>query len=63
MAAPRIGIVGEFQPNFAPHSAIGPSVEHARGADGCGLPATLEWVATEYAENMTTQELAGYAGW
>lgn len=63
MAPPRIGIVGEFQPNFAPHSAIAPSVEHARGADGCGLPATLEWVATDDAENMTTQELAGYAGW
>lgn len=63
MAAPRIGIVGEFQPNFAPHSAIAPSVEHALGADGCGLPATLEWVATDDAENMTTQELAGYAGW
>lgn len=63
MAAPRIGIVGEFQPDFAPHSAIAPAVEHARGADICGLPVTLEWVATDDAEHMTTQELAGYAGW
>lgn len=63
MAPPRIGIVGEFQPNFAPHNAIAPSVEHARGADGCGLPVTLDWVATDDAENMTSQELGGYAGW
>ena len=63
MAPPRIGIVGEFQPNYEPHSAIAPSVEHARGADGGGLSVTLEWVATDDAEDMTTQELAGYAGW
>jgi CTP synthase (UTP-ammonia lyase) len=63
MAPPRIGIVGEFQPNYAPHSAIAPSVEHARGAEACGLPVTLAWVATDDAENMSTRELAGYAGW
>jgi CTP synthase (UTP-ammonia lyase) len=63
MAPPRIGIVGEFQPNFAPHSAIAPSIEHAHGADGCGLPVAVEWVTTDDAENMTTQELADYAGW
>ena len=63
MAPPRIGIVGEFQPNFAPHSAIAPSVEHARGAYGSGLPVTLEWVTTDDAEHMTPQQLSGYAGW
>lgn len=63
MAPPRIGIVGEFQPNYAPHAAIAPSVEHARGTDDCGLPVILEWVTTDDAENMATRELAGYAGW
>jgi hypothetical protein len=29
----RIGIVGEFQPNFAPHTAIDTAVEHALAAE------------------------------
>jgi CTP synthase (UTP-ammonia lyase) len=63
MEPARIGIVGEFQANFAPHTTIATAVEHAQGADASGLPVTLEWIATDDAEDMSSQDLAGYAGW
>jgi CTP synthase (UTP-ammonia lyase) len=59
----RIGVVGEFQPNFAPHTAIDTAVEHALAADPSRRPITLEWVGTEDAEQISTAELAAYAGW
>jgi CTP synthase (UTP-ammonia lyase) len=59
----RIGIVGEFQPTFDPHSAIATAVEHAQCAEASGLPVAQEWIATDVAEDMSSQDLAGYAGW
>jgi CTP synthase (UTP-ammonia lyase) len=63
MPRPRIGIIGEFQPKFAPHTAIGTSVEHAQSADLSGLPITLEWISTTDAEHISDDQLATYAGW
>jgi CTP synthase (UTP-ammonia lyase) len=63
MRRPRIGIIGEFQPKFAPHTAIGISVEHAQSADPSGMPITLEWISTTDAEHISDDQLATYAGW
>lgn len=63
MAPTRIGIVGEFQPNFDPHSAIAPAVEHAQCAKAASRSVALEWIATDVAECMSSDDLAGYAGW
>jgi hypothetical protein len=59
----RIGIVGEFQPNFAPHTAIDTAIEHALDAEPSRPPIALEWVSTADAEDLSTEELATYAGW
>jgi CTP synthase (UTP-ammonia lyase) len=63
VARARIGIVGEFQSNFAPHTAIDAAVEHALAADPSRPPIALEWVATSDAEDLNKEELAAYAGW
>lgn len=63
MASARIGIVGDFQPHFDPHSAIVPAVEHAQCADASSLPVALEWIATNVAEDMSSEDLANYHGW
>jgi CTP synthase (UTP-ammonia lyase) len=63
VARARIGIVGEFQSNFAPHTAIDAAVEHALAADPSRPPTALEWVATSDAEDLNKEELAAYAGW
>ncbi len=60
---PRIGVVGEFQPDFEPHTAIGTSVEHAQSAHVTGSPVNLEWVSTADVERFGEEDLAGYAGW
>jgi CTP synthase (UTP-ammonia lyase) len=59
----RIGIVGEFRPNFDPHSGIALAVEHAQSAKGPDVPVALEWIATDVAQQMSSDDLAGYAGW
>jgi CTP synthase (UTP-ammonia lyase) len=59
----RVGVVGEFQPNFAPHTAIDTAVEHALAADPSRRPIVLEWVSTPDAEQISKEELAAYAGW
>lgn len=59
----RVGVVGEFQPNFAPHTAIDTAVEDALAADPSRLPIALEWVSTSDAEDLSTEELAAYAAW
>jgi CTP synthase (UTP-ammonia lyase) len=59
----RIGIVGEYQPNFAPHNAIDAAVEHALAADPSLGPVALQWVATSDAEHLSDKELAAFAGW
>jgi CTP synthase (UTP-ammonia lyase) len=59
----RVGVVGEFQPNFAPHTAIDTAVEHALAADPSRRPIALEWVSTPDAEQISKEELAAYAGW
>jgi CTP synthase (UTP-ammonia lyase) len=63
VARARIGIVGEFQPNFAPHTAIDTAVGHGLAADPSRPPIALEWVATSDAEDLSEEELAAYAGW
>jgi CTP synthase (UTP-ammonia lyase) len=63
MAPPRIGVVGEFQPGFAPHTAIGPSLEHALAAEPASRPIALEWVGTDDAAAMSRETLAAFAGW
>jgi CTP synthase (UTP-ammonia lyase) len=63
VARARIGIVGESQPNFAPHTAIDTAVEHAVAADPSLPPIAVEWVPTPDAEHISTEELAAYAGW
>lgn len=63
VAAARIGIVGEFQPNFDPHSAIASAVQHAQRAETFSQRVALEWIATDVAEGLSSDELADYAGW
>jgi CTP synthase (UTP-ammonia lyase) len=63
VARARIGIVGEFQSNFAPHTAIDAAVEHALAADPSRPPIASEWVATSDAEDLNKEELAAFAGW
>jgi CTP synthase (UTP-ammonia lyase) len=63
MAQQRIGVVGEYQPNFAPHTAISSSVEHALTAAPSLPPIALQWVATSDAEHISDEELATFAGW
>ena len=63
MARARIGVVGEFQPNFAPHTAIQTAVKHALAADPSCPPVALEWVATSDAEHISEAEISAYAGW
>ncbi|BBY20305.1 hypothetical protein [Mycobacterium stomatepiae] len=63
MAPARIGIVGEFQPNFDPHNAIAPAVEHAQSVKASNPPVAVEWIATDVAEGMPSDELSGDTGW
>ena len=55
--------MGEFQPNFAPHTAIDTAVEHALAVEPSRPPIALEWVGTSDAEDLSKEELATYAGW
>jgi CTP synthase (UTP-ammonia lyase) len=63
VAQERIGIVGEYQPNFAPHIAIATSVAHASAANPSLPPVGLQWFATSDAEHIPDEELATFAGW
>ena len=63
MAPARIGVAGEFQPSFEPHTAIGTAVEHAVAADPSCPPIALEWVETSDAEHVSEERVAAYAGW
>lgn len=63
MAHERIAIVGEYQPNFAPHAAIDTAVEHALAADPALPPVARQWVATSDAEHIPDEEFATFAGW
>jgi len=63
VARARIGVVGEFEPDFAPHTAIDTAVEHALAAEPSRPPIALEWVPTSDAEHLSEEELAAYAGW
>jgi CTP synthase (UTP-ammonia lyase) len=63
VAPARIGVVGEFQPTFEPHTAIGTAVEHAVAADPSCPPIALEWVETSDAEHVSDERVAAYAGW
>ena len=63
VARARIGVVGEFEPDFAPHTAIDTAVEHALAAEPSRPPIALEWVPTSDAEHISEEELAAYAGW
>jgi CTP synthase (UTP-ammonia lyase) len=45
-----VGVIGDFDPSFEPHTATDAAVAHAAAA--AGLPATVEWLGTELlAEN------------
>lgn len=59
----RIGIVGDFQAGFEPHTAISTSVEHSQAKDPTCPPVRLEWVSTVDAEHNDDEQLAAYAGW
>lgn len=59
----RIGVVGDFQPNYEPHEAIGPAVEHTLAADPACPAVELEWLATTDAERISERRLSTYGGW
>lgn len=58
-----IGVVGEYQANFAPHTAIDAAVEHALAAKLSHPAIAVEWIATSEAEHLSENEFAAYAGW
>lgn len=63
MTPTRIGIVGEFQPTFEPHTAISTAVSHAITADPALPPTELDWISTTDAVNLSPEQLASYGGW
>lgn len=63
MTPARIGIIGEFQAAFEPHTAISAAVSHAMTADPTLPPTELDWVATTTAVNLSQEQLGSYAGW
>lgn len=63
MVQQRIGVVGDYQPNYAPHTAIDTAVKHALAAESSLPPIALHWLATSDAEQIPDEELATFAGW
>jgi len=48
--AVRIGIIGDFNPDFESHHAINASLQHSAGE--LGLPAQTTWVPTPSLEDI-----------
>jgi CTP synthase (UTP-ammonia lyase) len=57
LASVRIGILGDFNPEFHSHHATNACIEHASAATN--LPVLTEWVPTP---SINEQTLAGYDG-
>jgi CTP synthase (UTP-ammonia lyase) len=57
-SAIRIGILGDFNPEFRSHHATNASIQHA--ADHLELEVEAQWVPTLSLENAVGEALEGY---
>jgi CTP synthase (UTP-ammonia lyase) len=48
----RVGIIGDFDPNFRPHTATDDALGHAAGA--AGVTVEVEWLPTPPLEQQAT---------
>lgn len=51
----RVGIIGDFEPNFPPHQATNDALEHAACALGTELQ--VEWLPTASLERRTAETI------
>jgi CTP synthase (UTP-ammonia lyase) len=51
-----IGVIGDFDPSFAPHVATGAALQHA--AAGLGARVDVRWLGTAQLELLSLEELA-----
>jgi CTP synthase (UTP-ammonia lyase) len=56
----RIGIIGDYDPEFLPHRATDAALGHA--ADGLGLTVAVEWLPTPSLDGPTADALAACDG-
>lgn len=58
MGGIRVGIIGDFDPAFAPHAATAAAIGHA--ADHLGWSVSTSWVATDELDRDPEPRLAEY---
>jgi CTP synthase (UTP-ammonia lyase) len=56
----QIGVVGDYQPTYEPHTATNAAVRHASNV--LGLSAKTNWVGTEEVVEGGSEVLEGYDG-
>ena len=54
---PRLAIIGEFTPNFAPHAATNAAIDHSIAASGLDVKA--DWVSTADVGRALLDRYAG----
>jgi CTP synthase (UTP-ammonia lyase) len=56
----KIGVIGDFNPEFAPHPATNAAIRHA--ADFLGLTVEIHWLPTDSIGPVPAAQLAQFAG-
>lgn len=54
----RVGVIGEFDPEFPPHAATDAALRHAAAA--LGVEVEVRWLGTVELEDLPLAELAGH---
>ena len=57
---PRLAIVGDFNPDFAPHPKTNEAIAHA--CDHLGLPVRADWIPSAELAGRAGARLSGYDG-
>ncbi len=60
MSRVRIGIIGDYKPDFHPHQATDAAIHHA--ADQLQLPVTIEWLPTQLLAHEPDTQLRRFDG-
>jgi CTP synthase (UTP-ammonia lyase) len=56
----RVGIVGDFDPNFRPHKATDEAIQHA--AVAAGFAVEVEWLPTQSLEQHAHRTVQPFDG-
>ena len=56
--AVTVGVIGEFNPEFLPHTATNAALGHA--AATLGIEVDVRWLSTMELEDLPVAELAGH---